>query len=193
LKRNECYGDSLEDYPEYDEFIRKLNFNLREQEIIRELKIQPDSFLPLLFSLKFGGNWSIKTKNDSLNVIAIKDKLTRYNPEKMTGSTLETIYLISNPIILKKEGHIYRLEKCSQDKERKVVKRPFKVHVNGENIIKAVLDPKTLEITLKRVKGPLSFEGSTAFGLSHEMDHISGSEKSVGKCLWDFSYKLHKN
>lgn len=179
----------MENSLEYEEFKKKLNFNLQEQEIIKKLKIKPDVFLPLLFSLKFGGNWSIKNRTESLKVIAIKEKLTRYDPEKMTGSTLETIFLISNPSILKKEGQIYRLEKCSQKSEREVVKRPYKVLIDGENIIKAVLNPKTLKITLKHVKGPLSFEGSTAFGVSHEMDHISG-EKVAGKCLWDFSYRI---
>lgn len=169
---------------------RKLKFNIQEKEIIKELNIQPEVFLPLLFSLKFGGNWSFKTKADSINVMAIKDKLTRYDQEKMVGTTLETIYLFSNPRILKEEGNVYRLEKCSQKKERVIVERPYYVQVDGENIIKAVLNPKTLEITVKHIKGPLSLEGSVAFGISHEMDHLSGSENIDRKFLWDFKYNL---
>ena len=70
------------------------------------------------------------------------------------------------------------------------MERPFKIEVDGEVIIKAVLNPKTLKICVKRVKGPLSFEGSSAFGVSHEMDHLTGSEKVGGKSLWDFSYQM---
>jgi predicted metalloprotease len=176
------------DSSKYDKLKKQLTFNLREQEIIKELGIAPEVFLPLLFSLKFGGDWSFST--ESLKVLAIKDKLTRYNSEKMAGSTLEIIHLFSNPRILKEEGVIHRLEKCSQKKEREIVERPFKVELDGENITKAVLDPRTLKITVKRVQGPLSFEGSAAFGISHEMDHLTGSEKVGRKCLWDFSYEL---
>ena len=49
-----------------------------------------------------------------------------------------------------------------------------------------------MEITIKHVDGPLSFEGSAAFGISHEMEHLKGSKMDTGKCLWDFSYQTLK-
>ncbi len=172
------------------DFLKKIKFNLQEQEIIKLLEIKPEEFIPLLFSLKFGGNWSFKTRE--AKIIAIKDKLTRYDPEEMVGFTLEIIYLFFNPSLLTEEGLIYRLEKCSTKKEREIVKRPYKVKVDGEKIIKATLNPKTLEISVKKVNGPLTFEGSSAYGVSHEIDHLKESEQTAGKCLWDFNYKLVK-
>lgn len=172
-----------------EEFKKKLKFNLQEQEIIKKLKIKPAVFLPLLFSIKFGGNWSYKTRKDSLRLMAIKDKVTRYDSEEKIGYTLETIYLFFNPVVLKEEGQIHRLEKCSLNQEREIVKRPFKVEVDGEDIIKAVLDPGTLKILVNRIKGPLTFEGSASFGVSHEMDHLNQSEEGR-KCLWDFNYEV---
>ena len=175
-----------------EELKKKLKFNLQEQEIVKKLAINPEVFIPLLFSLKFGGNWSFKTEKDSVRIMSIKDKLTRYDPENRIGSTLETIYLFSNPVILKEEGKIRRLEKCSEKKEREIVERPYKVHVDGDDIIKAVLDPSTLKIRVKHVKGPLTMEGSAAYGVSHEMDHLKESESTGRKCLWDFNYQLVK-
>ncbi|HTX61299.1 MAG TPA: hypothetical protein VMC48_03245, partial [Methanobacterium sp.] len=81
-----------------EEIKKKLKFNLQEQEIIRKLDIKPDVFIPLLFSLKFGGNWSYKTRN-SLRIMSIKDKTTFYDSDEKVGSTRETIYLFSNPIL----------------------------------------------------------------------------------------------
>ncbi len=174
-----------------EELKKKLKFNLQEQEIIKKLGIKHEVFLPLLFSLKFGGNWSYKTKKDSVRLMAIKDKVTRYDPEEKLGHTLETIYLFSNPAVLKEEGRVLRLEKCSEKQEREIVKRPYKVVIDGEDIIKAVLDPSSLKIRVKHIQGPLTLEGSTAYGVSHEMDHLNESEGEERKCLWDFSYEIN--
>lgn len=172
-----------------EELKKKLKFNLQEQEIIKKLEIKPSVFLPLLFSIKFGGNWSYKTKKDSSNLMAIKEKVTHFDRDKKIGSTLETIYLFSNPVVLKEEGEVHRLEKCSLNQEREIVKRPFKVEIDGEDILKAVLNPGTLKISVNRIKGPLKFEGPAAFGVSHEMDHLNESEEGR-KCLWDFNYEV---
>ncbi len=90
---------------------------------------------------------------------------------------------------MNEEGLVHRLEKCGDKKEREIVKRPFKIEVDAEDIIKAVINPLTLKITVKHVKGPLFFEGSSAYGVSHEMNHLQGVEVN-GKSLWDFSYEL---
>ena len=96
------------------ELKKQLSFNLQEEMIIKKLNITPEAFLPLIFSIKFGGDWSFKTK--SLKVLAVKDKLTRYDQEKMVGYTIETVFLFINPKILKEEGCIHRLEKCGNKK-----------------------------------------------------------------------------
>ncbi len=176
-------------YNDEYELKKKLSFNLQEEMIIKKLHITPEAFLPLVFSIKFGGDWSFNTK--SLKVLAVKDKLTRYDQEKMVGYTIETVFLFVNPKILKEEGLVYRLEKCGDKKEREIVKRPFKIEVDAEDIIKAIINPLTLKITVKHVKGPLSFEGSSAYGVSHEMNHLRGLDVN-GKSLWDFRYEQDK-
>ena len=174
-------------YSDEYELKKTLSFNHPEEKIIKKLDLTPEAFLPLIFSIKFGGDWSFKTK--SLKVLAVKDKLTRYDQQKMVGYTIETVFLFVNPKILNEEGLVHRLEKCGDKKEREIVKRPFKIEVDAEDIIKAVINPLTLKITVKHVKGPLFFEGSSAYGVSHEMNHLQGVEVN-GKSLWDFSYEL---
>jgi predicted metalloprotease len=174
-------------YSDKYELKKQLSFNHQEEKIIKKLDLTPEAFLPLIFSIKFGGDWSFKTK--SLKVLAVKDKLTRYDQQKMVGYTIETVFLFVNPKILNEEGLVHRLEKCGDKKEREIVKRPFKIEVDAEDIIKAVINPLTLKITVKHVKGPLFFEGSSAYGVSHEMNHLRGVEVN-GKSLWDFSYEL---
>ena len=174
-------------YSDEYELKKQLSFNHQEEKIIKKLDLTPEAFLPLIFSIKFGGDWSFKTK--SLKVLAVKDKLTRYDQQKMVGYTIETVFLFVNPKILNEEGLVHRLEKCGDKKEREIVKRPFKIDVDAEDIIKAVINTLTLKITVKHVKGPLFFEGSSAYGVSHEMNHLQGVEVN-GKSLWDFSYEL---
>ncbi len=172
---------------EYEEIKKKLSFNFQEERIIKKLDITPEAFLPLVFSVKFGGDWSFKT--ESLKVLAVKDKLTRYDQENLIGYTIETIFLFINPRILNEEGLIHRLEKCGDKKEREIVERPLKIEIDADDLIKAIINPVTLKITVKHVKGPITFEGSSAYGISHEMNHLLGVEVK-GKSLWDFKYEL---
>jgi len=163
---------------------------LKEKEIIERLKIPHDVFLPLLFSIKFGGDWSLKV--ESTNVMAIKEKITRFDEEKMVGYTLENVFLFLNPIILNQEGTIYRLEKCGNKKERETVKRPYRTTINAEYAVKASLNPMTKKIWLKKVEGPFEFSGSNAYGVSHEMEHLLGDEIS-GEPLFEFEYEIDED
>ena len=160
-----------------------------EKEVIEKLKIPQDVFLPLLFSVKFGGDWSLKV--ESTNVMAIKEKITRFDEEKMVGYTLENVFLFLNPVILNQEGIIYRLEKCGNKKEREIVKRPYKTIIDAEYAIKASLNPMTKKIRLKKVDGPFKFTGSNAYGVSHEMEHLSGDEIH-GEPLFEFKYEIEE-
>lgn len=173
-----------------DSFKKQLAFNLKEKEIIEELKIPHDVFLPLLFSIKFGGDWSLKV--ESTNVMAIKEKITRFDEDKMVGYTLENVFLFLNPLILNQEGIIYRLEKCGNKKEREVVKRPYKTTIDAEYAVKASINPMTKKITLNKIKGPFKFSGSNAYGISHEMEHLLGDEIS-GEPLFEFEYEIEEN
>jgi len=121
--------------------------------------------------------------------MAIKEKITRFDGDKMVGYTLENVFLFLNPVILNQEGTVYRLEKCGNKKEREIVKRPYKTTINAEYAIKASLNPMTKEITLKEVEGPFKFTGSNAYGVSHEMEHLLGDEIH-GEPLFEFKYEF---
>lgn len=146
-----------------------------------------DIFLPLIFSIKFGGDWSLKF--NSKNIMAIKEKITRYDEEKKVGFTLENIFLFNNPVLKDQEGTVYRLEKCGNKKEREIVKRPYKIKIDAEFILKASLNPMTKKISLKKVKGPFEFRGSNAYGVSHEMEHLLDAEIK-GESFSEFEYEL---
>jgi predicted metalloprotease len=175
------------EYSEYERLKKQLSFNLKEERAIRKLNIQPDAFLPVLFSLKFGGDWSFKTRE--LEALAVKEKITCYQEDKKEGYTLERVTLLVNPKLTDTEGQVLRLEKCGNKKERELVERPFRVELEAEDIILAELNPGSMEIILKRIEGPLVFEGSAAYGVSHEIEHLEGLETS-GKYLWEFEYRV---
>jgi predicted metalloprotease len=172
---------------DYDQLKKQLSFSLSEEKAIRDLKVQPDAFIPILFSLKFGGDWSFKTRD--LAAMAVKEKITRYNEYDSEGYTLERVTLFINPHLKSTEGKVLRLEKCGNKNERELVERPFRVELDAEDIILAELNPGSMEITLKRMEGPMSFEGSAAYGVSHEMEHLAGCEHT-GKFIWEFKYKV---
>lgn len=172
---------------EYDRLKKQLSFNLKEEKAIRTLNIQPDAFLPVLFSLKFGGDWSFKTPD--LEALAVKEKITQYHEDKKEGYTLERVTLLVNPRLMGTEGRVLRLEKCGNKKERELVERPYQVELEADDIILAELNPGSMDIILKRIEGPLFFEGSAAYGVSHEMEHLEGLETS-GKYLWEFDYRV---
>lgn len=171
----------------YEKLKKQLFFTLSEKKAIKDLEIQPDAFIPILFSLKFGGDWSFKTSK--MEAMAIKEKITRFNNDSGEGYTLERVTLFINPELKSTEGKVLRLEKCGDKKERELVERPFRVELDAQDIIKAELNPGNMEISLKRVDGPLKFEGSAAYGVSHEIEHLEGCEVA-GRFLWEFNYRV---
>ncbi|MGZ7068388.1 MAG: RimK/LysX family protein [Methanobacterium sp.] len=146
--------------------------------------------MPLIFSIKFGGDWSLKF--DSTKVMAIKEKVTKFDDEKMVGYTLEIMFLFYNPFLLSEEGTVYRLEKCGNKKEREIVKRPFKVFLDSEYALKATLNPMTKKIIIEKVKGPFQFTGSSAYGVSHEMEHLLDNDTG-GDSIFEFEYEIKEN
>ena len=121
--------------------------------------------------------------------MSVKEKITSYDNEKKIGYTLETIYLFCNPVLLKEEGKVYRMEKCGNKNQRELVERPYSVELTGDYILKAVLNPKDMEIAIKHIKGPLTFFGPAAYGSSHELEHLE-NENIKGIAFWDFEYVL---
>lgn len=121
--------------------------------------------------------------------MAIKEKVTRFDDDKMLGYTMEIMYLFYNPVLLNQEGTVYRLEKCGNKKEREIVRRPYKVTIDSEYSLKASLNPMTKKITLQKVNGPFQFSGSSAYGISHEMEHLLEKE-TKGESIFEFEYEI---
>ncbi|MBF4469250.1 MAG: ATP-dependent zinc protease [Methanobrevibacter arboriphilus] len=172
---------------EKEDIKKILTFTIKEKEIIRELNLPEEIFLPLFFSVRFGGDWSVN--KNSKKLMSIKEKVTEYDKKTKIGYTLEKIYLFVNPEILSKEGKIYRMEKCGNKNERELVERPYITKVNGEYILEAILNPKDMEISVKHLEGPLNFYGPAAYGSSHEMEHLENN-KTQGIPFWNFKYIL---
>ncbi|KZX16186.1 hypothetical protein MBCUT_10520 [Methanobrevibacter cuticularis] len=170
-----------------DQTKRLLKFTLNEKKIIKTLNLPDEIFLPLFFSIRFGGDWSVN--KNSKNLMSVKEKLTHYDKDKKVGYTLEKIFLFVNPKLLSQEGKIYRMEKCSNNNERELVERPYNVSIDGEYILEATLDPKKKKIFLKTLKGPLTFSGPTAYGAAHELEHLDNGSIE-GLPFWDFEYEL---
>lgn len=160
---------------------------MKEKEIIKVLNLPEEIFLPLFFSVRFGGDWSVN--KNSKNLMSVKEKITKYDEKTKIGQTLEKIYLFVNPEILAEDGKIYRMEKCGNKNERELVKRPYSTTVDGEYILEATLNPKEMKITVKHLQEPLTFFGSAAYGASHEIEHLTKDEVH-GIPFWDFEYIL---
>lgn len=173
---------------------KAIDFTNAEKELISGFDMPADAFIPLFFSLRDGGDWSYSAKD--ITTIAVMDKTTVYDDEKKTGYSLEEIYLFVNPVLKYEEGTVHRLEKCGEKEERMLVRRPYKVRVEGDRIIKATVHPVKKEIKVEElVEKELAFDGSTAYDIAHEIEHVKNKEIK-GESLWEFKflgiYQTHK-
>ncbi len=169
-----------------ENFKQILAFTNTEKELISIFDIQPDAFLPLLLSLRDGGDYSYSAED--IKTVAVVDKTTIYDDRKKLGYSLEEIYLFVNPIIKEEEGIVHRLEKCGEERERLLVKRPYKVRIASERIIKATVNPLVKEIKVEElVEKELAFEGSNAYDISHEIEHLE-QKQIKGRSLWEFKF-----
>lgn len=164
-----------------------LTFTIKEKEIIKALNLPEEIFLPLFFSVRFGGDWSVN--KNSKKLMSVKEKITEYDEETKVGYTLEKIYLFVNPEILAEIGKVYRMEKCGNKNERELVERPYSTTVDGDYILEATLNPKNMKISVKHLQGPLTFSGPAAYGVSHEIEHLIIGDVH-GIPFWDFEYVL---
>ena len=166
---------------------KAINFTNAEKKLISGFDMNADAFIPLFLSLRDGGDWSYSEKD--IRTMAILDKTTIYDGEKKSGYSLEEIYLFINPVLKEKEGTIHRLEKCGNENVRMLVVRPYKVRVGSERIIKATVHPFKKEIEVEELaQKELVFEGSTAYDIAHEMEHLMQKEIK-GESLWEFEFK----
>ncbi|GFO96840.1 putative metalloprotease [groundwater metagenome] len=166
---------------------KSIDFTNAEKKLISSIGIQADAILPLFLSLRDGGDWSYSTEN--IKTIAILDKTTFYNEENKTGYSLEEIYLFVNPVLKDEVGIVYRLEKCGDKEMRILVMRPYRISVGSDRIIKATVNPLDKEIKVQELKEKeLVFEGSTAYDISHEIEHLDHKEIK-GESLMEFKFK----
>jgi len=157
------------------DIFRALAFLKAEENIAARFDLPADALLPLLFSVRFGGDWSYMAGD--LGVVSVMKKTTVYNGEAKTGSSVEEIYLLLNPAITESEGTVHRLEKCGEQPNRLLVERPYRVRATAERILKVTIDPRAGEIRVEDMgKKEIGFEGSPAYGLAHEIEHLEKKE-----------------
>ncbi|RXE55483.1 hypothetical protein ABH15_12205 [Methanoculleus taiwanensis] len=166
------------------ELQKQLSFLKAERDLPERFGIPTDAFLPLFFSLRFGGDWSYAA--EEIQTISIAKKTSIYDDETRVGYTREEIFLLVNPQIIESEGTVHRLEKCGDEQIRMLVARPFQVKVQAEQIIIMTVNPLRREIVTERLpETKMTFSGSTAYDLAHEMEHLSEGKVS-GESLWEF-------
>ncbi|MCZ7372764.1 MAG: RimK/LysX family protein [Candidatus Methanoperedens sp.] len=163
-----------------------LTFTAGEKSLITSFNIPPDAFLPLLLSLRDGGDYSYSAED--MKTVAVMDKTTVYDDRKKLGYSLEEIYLFVNPTLKEEEGTVHRLEKCGEEEVRLLVRRPYRVKVASERIIKASVNPLEKEIKVEELaEKELVFDGSTAYDIAHEIEHLKHKEIK-GESLWEFRF-----
>ena len=88
---------------------KALDFTNAEKKLISSFDLPADAFIPLLLSLRDGGDWSYSA--EEIKTVAVLDKTTVYDDKKKLGYSLEEIYLFVNPVLKDEEGTVHRLEK----------------------------------------------------------------------------------
>ncbi len=165
---------------------KTIAFTNAEKKLISSFEIPADAFIPLLLSLRDGGDWSYSSEN--INTVAVMDKTTVYDEKKKTGYSLEEIYLFVNPVLKDEEGIVHRLEKCGDEEIRLLVRRPYSVRIGSDRIIKATVHPIEKEIKVEELADKeLVFDGSTAYDIAHEIEHLK-QEKIKGVSLMEFKF-----
>ncbi|NJD77610.1 MAG: hypothetical protein FIB08_11025 [Candidatus Methanoperedens sp.] len=163
-----------------------ITFTNAEKRLVSDYNIPADAFLPLLLSLRTGGDWSYSSEN--IKTISVMDKTTIYDHKNKSGYSLEEIYLFINPVLKCGEGTVHRLEKCGDEEIRLLVRRPYRVKVVSERVIKATVNPFERQIKTEELHGKeLTFDGSTAYDISHEIEHLEQKEIK-GESLWGFKF-----
>ena len=169
-----------------ENFKQILAFTNAEKELISSFNIPADAFLPLLLSLRDGGDYSYLSQD--IRTLSMIDKTTIYDDKTKSGYSCEEIYLFVNPEIREEEGTVHRLEKCGEEETRLLVRRPYKLRIAGERIIKATVNPVIKEIKMEELSDTeLVFEGSNAYDIAHEIEHLE-KKQIKGESLWEFKF-----
>jgi predicted metalloprotease len=160
---------------ETDEIREEIAFAAAEAALAARFGIPTDALLPLLFSLRYGGDWSYAS--EEIRAISAVTRTTVYDEASRTGYSREEIYLFIDPVILDREGTVHRLEKCGNAPARLLVGRPYRVRIGARRAIRMTVHP--LERTIRTEDlgaAEMAFAGSAAYGIDHEMEHLAGRE-----------------
>lgn len=165
---------------------RILAFARAEERLIGRFDLPAEAFIPLLLSLRSGGDWSYAT--ESIRTLSILEKTTVYDSDRGLGYTYEEIFLFVNPRILQEDGTVHRLEKCGQEEVRQLVRRPYTVVLEGDRIFLATVHPLEREIALAELpERRRTFQASSAYAASHEMEHLE-KRKITGESLYSLRF-----
>jgi predicted metalloprotease len=85
---------------EIDEIREEITFAAAEAALAARFGIPTDA--PLLFSLRYGGDWSYAA--EGVTPISAVTRTNVYDEVSQTGYSLEEIYLFVDPVILHREG-----------------------------------------------------------------------------------------
>jgi len=170
-----------------DELKRMISFRVLEEVVVSRFGLPSEAALPLLLSLEYGGDWSIRS---SVSAVAVKDKVTYYSGGE--GVTVETIYLLVNPVIVEEEGVVARLEKCSLKGYMEAVRRPYRVTVKSEKTVLVHVNPLKKTIEVEEGDETLTFSGGLACRLHHEIEHVRGGGEGRGEPVWTFQVKVRE-
>jgi predicted metalloprotease len=160
---------------ETDEIREEIAFAAAEAALAVRFGLPVDALVPLLFSLRYGGDWSY-TAGETRAISAVT-RTTVYDEASRTGYSREEIYLFVDPVVLHREGTIHRLEKCGSAPERLLVERPYRMRLTARRVIRMTVNP--LERTIRTEDlgaAEMAFAGSTAYGIDHELEHLTGRE-----------------
>lgn len=168
-----------------EETRRVLGFLGAEWRLADRFSLPAEAFLPVFFSLRFGGAWSYAA--EELRAVSVVKKTTVYENDGR-GATMEEIYLLVDPVVLTEEGAVARLEKCGEEPERLLVVRPSRVRLRVRRGVRVLVDPARREVSAEEVtEDVLTFEGPAAFTFAHEMEHLEARE-ITGRRLWEFRF-----
>jgi len=158
-----------------DDIQEEIAFAAAEAALAVRFGIPAGALIPLLFSLRYGGDWSYASGD--VTALSAVTKTTVYDEASRTGYSLEEIYLFVDPVLLHREGMVHRLEKCGEAPARLLVARPYRVRLSARRVIRMTVHPLKREIRTEELDArEMAFSGSTAYGIDHELEHLAGRE-----------------
>ncbi|RLF90317.1 hypothetical protein DRN46_03935 [Thermococci archaeon] len=144
-------------------------------KILRDIGASPESHMALISAIERGGSWSVLGED---KVIAVLNKNTILD-ESGKGKTIDEIYVLEDPILIRKEGDVRRIEKCGE-REREIVSRPYIVEFEFRRGLKIVMDPEEQTILVGKLEGKrVIFKGTASYSAHHEYEHITGKKSFI--------------